>query len=385
VLAAALLALPGTASAAEQTAYAAAMNYATPTITIGQGDTLTFSNLDNLAKHDLVGHDGLFASELIGGGETSPVKGAEKLDPGQYQFHCSLHSWMQGVLNVGPPGTGPTQPDANSAQSGNPAAGATPDPYDIWPRAAKASIGNASWPFYGKDLANSRDGGKDAPSPADIPNLGIAWSFHSGTGDFTGTPIVARGMVFAGAFEGHVYAIDATTGRQRWTSHIGKPVNGTLATDGKRIYVPVAQVHHPFVQALDLKTGRTLWKAELDPQKDSDTFGSPVVWNGTVYQGLSAEYGEVSDSQVAVRGEVVALNSKNGKLRWRTYAVPPGHDGGAVWSTPAIDPVAGRLYVGTGNAYHEPAADTTDSILQLDARTGRLINHFQATPDDVWN
>ena len=90
------------ASAAEQNAYAAAMNYATPTITIGKGDTLTFTNLDNLAKHDLLGHDGTFGSDLLGGGESGPVRGVEKLDEGQYQFHCSLHGWMQGVLNVGP-------------------------------------------------------------------------------------------------------------------------------------------------------------------------------------------------------------------------------------------------------------------------------------------
>src|SRR3954462_4001118 len=85
----ALAALAGaapSAHAAEQQAYAAAMNYATPTFTIGQGDTLTFNTLDTLAKHDLVGHDGEFGSDLIAGGQSGPVKGVEKLTPGQYQF-----------------------------------------------------------------------------------------------------------------------------------------------------------------------------------------------------------------------------------------------------------------------------------------------------------
>jgi polyvinyl alcohol dehydrogenase (cytochrome) len=43
------------------------------------------------------------------------------------------------------------------------------------------------------------------------------------------------------------------------------------------------------------------------------------------------------------------------------------------------------LYVGTGNAYHQPAAATTDSILALDARSGRLLAYHQATKGDVWN
>ena len=60
--------------------------------------------------------------------------------------------------------------------------------------------------------------------------------------------------------------------------------------------------------------------------------------------------------------------------------MPPGHDGRAVWATPAIDTAAGRLYVGTGNAYHDPVADTTDAMLVLDACSGRILGHYQATP-----
>lgn len=67
--------------AAEQQAYAAAMNYATPTFTIGQGDTLVLNNLDTLAKHDLVGHDGEFGSDLIAGGQSGPVRAPRSSRP----------------------------------------------------------------------------------------------------------------------------------------------------------------------------------------------------------------------------------------------------------------------------------------------------------------
>ena len=380
------LGVASSASAAEQQSYAAAMTYATPTINIGQGDTLTFTNLDNLAKHDLLSHDGSFGSDLLGGGESGPVRGVEKLEEGQYQFHCSLHSWMQGVLNVGPAGSG--APGTGGGTGGTPTAPTDQtgqDPYDAYVHATKGSIGDASWPFYGNTLENRRDGGKDGPSAADVPNLGVAWSFYSREGDFTGTPVVAKGIVVAGSNSGVVYGIDATTGRQRWAHRTGKVVNGSAAIEGDRVFVPIAEPHRPSVLALDLKTGRKLWQRQISDQKNADVYGSPVVWNGRVFMGVSALYGEQGDADVNVRGQVVALSAKTGKFKWSTYMVPPGHDGGAVWTTPAIDAKTGLLYVGTGNAYHEPASDTTDAMISMNARTGQIVGKFQATAGDVWN
>src|SRR5215212_6729045 len=166
------------AHAAEQQAYAAAMNYATPTINIGQGDTLTFNNLDSAAKHDLLGHDGSFGSDLLGGGQSGPVRGVEKLAPGQYDFHCSLHGWMKGVLNVSAAGGGAGVPSVQGG-GGTGTGHTAPDPVDIWPQATPEQIGHGDWPLYGRDLANSRNGGSAGPSPTQVPNLGPAWRFHS--------------------------------------------------------------------------------------------------------------------------------------------------------------------------------------------------------------
>jgi hypothetical protein len=93
--------------------------------------------------------------------------------------------------------------------------------------------------------------------------------------------------------------------------------------------------------------------------------------------------GPANDESTA-RGTVTAVDEATGRIRWQTFTVPPGYDGGAVWSTPAIDPATGRLYIGTGNAYHEPAAATTDSMMVLSAANGQILGHFQSTPSDVW-
>src|SRR3954453_3409352 len=119
------------AQAAEQHAFSAAMNYATPVVNVGQGDTLTLTNLDQLARHDIVSESGLFQSDLLAGGQSGPVRGVDKLIQGSFPFHCSLHAWMRGVINVGPAGTGVGVPSTTQLQSSNPAASDSPDPADL--------------------------------------------------------------------------------------------------------------------------------------------------------------------------------------------------------------------------------------------------------------
>ena len=250
---------------------------------------------------------------------------------------------------------------------------------------APATTESAAWPVYGHDLANSRSSGGAGPSLTQARSLSTAWTFKSSNGDFTGTPVVAGGVLVVGTNLGSIYAIDAVTGAVRWTREIGQQINGSAAIDlaapgGPTVFVPVAQVGSPRLLALSLNSGTARWSSLLSNQDGSDVFGSPVFWRGTVYIGTS---GPGNDESTA-RGSVVALDEGSGSLRWRTFTVPPGDDGGAVWSTPAIDTATGRLYVGTGNAYHAPAADTTDSMLVLNAGSGRILGHFQSVPGDVW-
>jgi polyvinyl alcohol dehydrogenase (cytochrome) len=382
VLGAALLATP--ARAAEQQAYAAGLTYATPVVALAQGDSLRFNNLDAAAGHDLVSDvPSLFGSQVIQAGKSSPVQGVFKLKPGTYAFHCSLHSWMHGELQVtaggggGGPGLPPT-PNPGTAPDGT-------DPATLLPRAPAEPLGSSTWPTYGHDLAGSRTGGNEAPSWNEVPNLGPVWSFLSHDGDFTGTPVVDRGTLVAASGGGTVFALNGATGRKRWSRDLNQPINGTAAISAGRVFVPVAKPGRPRIVAFSLRTGRILWSRTVDHQKNADVFGSPVAYHGRVYIGVSGEFGEVNDPNVNVRGAVVALDVRTGRPRWKTYMVPRRHDGGSVWSTPAIDKRTGLLYVGTGNAYHEPSASTTDSIVALDARRGRMRAHFQATAGDVWN
>lgn len=254
--------------------------------------------------------------------------------------------------------------------------------------AVSPAMAGADWPSYGHDLSNTRNAGSLAPSATAAETLARLWSFTSTAGDFTGTPVVADGIVVAGSNGGVVYALDASTGALLWSRSVGPQVNGSAAISGGVVYVPVNidesdGTGNPSVVALSLFTGKPKWQATLDEQPGADVYGSPVVWNGMVYIGTAAGYAENYLPDTNDRGSVVALKAATGALVWKTYTVPAGDDGGAVWSTPAIDTSTGMLYVGTGNAYHAPAAATTDAILELNAHTGAIVAGFQATPGDV--
>src|SRR5205823_20416 len=270
---------------------------------------------------------GLFASPLIGNGQSALVSGVEKLAPATYQFHCTLHAWMHGAIQV-VPASAPSPPPPPPP----PSPGSTPNPVDLLPKLAPAPLTSSEWPMYGHDLANSRNGGSDGPSFNEVPTMGPVWSFASTDGDFTGTPVVASGMLVALAGGGTVYALDASTGKLRWSRDLGQPLNATAAIADGRVYVPVAQVGDgasagPHVVALNLADGSPVWDATIDTQKGADAYGSPVVWNGGVYIGVSGENGEVNDPQTSVRGAVVALDDATGTPRCNTHPVRAGHHG----------------------------------------------------------
>ena len=61
-----------------------------------------------------------------------------------------------------------------------------------------------------------------------------------------------------------------------------------------------------------------------------------------------------------------------------------GPAGAAAWSAPTIDLKRGRLYVATSDAYTLPAAETTDAVVAMDLKTGRIVWSKQTTPNDAY-
>jgi polyvinyl alcohol dehydrogenase (cytochrome) len=365
-----ILTIAAPASAAEQQAQAEAFTFVPPVVSITQGDTLRFANTD-VAPHTLTSDTAnQFDSANVPAGASALVAGVDKLAPGRYTFHCDLHPWMHGVLQVSAPGSS--------------------SPVDLPPKAAPAPLTGGDWPFYGKDLANSRDGGASGPSASEVPFLAPVWTVAAADGDFVGTPVVSGGTLVDVSGGGTVYAVDASTGKVLWTRDVataqGEVADATAAIADGRVFVPVAQTGDggakgPEIQALSLSDGTPLWRTVYDNQVGATDFGSPVVWDGKVIIGASGQNG---DPDVPFRGSVTALDENTGQRDWQALLVPPGHNGAPVWSTPAVDTATGTVYVGTGNAYSGTAADTTDAIVALDGQTGAILRHYQATANDVF-
>ena len=62
-----------------------------------------------------------------------------------------------------------------------------------------------------------------------------------------------------------------------------------------------------------------------------------------------------------------------------------GPSGAGVWATPTIDEQMGALYVATGDNYSDPPTNTSDAVLAMDLKTGKLLWSAQLTSDDAFN
>jgi len=155
--------------------------------------------------------------------------------------------------------------------------------------------------------------------------------------------------------------------------------------------------------ALDAVDGRLLWKTKAVDHPSIVT-ATPRVYDGVIYQPISS-YEEAlaarPDYQCCTfRGSVVALDAGTGKTIWQSFTIAQaptptrknaagaqqyGPSGAAVWSSPTIDPQRGALYVATGDNYSDPPTSTSDAVLAMDLKTGKLLWSQQLTAGDSYN
>jgi alcohol dehydrogenase (cytochrome c) len=241
-------------------------------------------------------------------------------------------------------------------------------------------------------------------------------------------PVVVNGVMYITTSYNHVYAVDATTGKQFWhykhkmgpvTTYCCGPNNRGVAVYRDIVYMGTLDAK---LVALDAKSGKLLWEVEIaDPEKGYSETMAPVVADGKVLIGTNGgEYG--------VRGFVKAFDSRNGQLLWTFYTIPEkGHEGvwavndatgrnmlrdiekekktlaesggdfyqtlgGGVWMTPAVDMKTRTVYFVVGNPSPDLYGDIrpgdnlyTNSIVAVDLNSGAYKAHFQYIAHDVWD
>jgi len=189
-----------------------------------------------------------------------------------------------------------------------------------------------------------------------------------------------------------------------WTSHNTRG----LGMDAERIFT----ANGCYLFAVDRRNGVQLWRTQIcDPSRDRGTSSAPRVGGGKVFVGVQV-------GEAAGRGYAAAFDAKSGKEIWRFYTVPgdpskpfenpqmeaasrtwgadyweksKGGDAAGVWEGMIYDPVTDFLIFGTGNPMpHDPAwlaaHDNlfSDSVIAVNASTGKYAWHYQALPGDAW-
>lgn len=277
---------------------------------------------------------------------------------------------------------------------------------------------NGGWATYGHGYDNTRFSPLHQITSQNVSGLKLAYAFSlASLRSNESSPIVIGDTMYVSSSWGpkYVYALDAKTGAQKWKYEPDIPddvlqyaccdVNsrGVTYSDGK---IFVGRLDGK-LSAVDAKTGKELWTADVVDYKQGSVITSPpVVVNGKVITGFGGgEYG--------ARGSLQAYDVNTGKQVWKTWTVPdpesPGgdrwkgdswqHGGGAAWLVGSYDPKTNTVYYGTSNPgpwnsvvrstgnsdYGKLTNLYTASTLALDPDTGKIKWAFQTTPADAWD
>lgn len=256
------------------------------------------------------------------------------------------------------------------------------------------------------DLANTRYEKGEIDS-SNVGELEVAWTLPlkaaSAFGSYASAPVVDKGVMYSQDLASNVQAIEVESGKVLWTASFEQPDHGPNGVNVANGLVYGVTPTEAF--ALNQKTGQQEWSVKLVRNSKEGIDMAPGYKDGLVY---------VSTVPVTVEefyggdgvGILWALDAKTGKKVWKFNTVPNDlwtndpaarkvNSGGGLWYTPAFDQ-EGSMYIAVGNPGPIPGTEEfpwgssrpgpnlyTDSIVKLDAKTGKMDWYYQLTPHDV--
>lgn len=264
----------------------------------------------------------------------------------------------------------------------------------------------SEWPTWGRTGSNLRYSPLTQIHRNNVSRLGLRWALNLGfDGAAEFSPVVVNGIMFIGGNSNTVLALDATNGEKIWEYKSEVPAYNGMINISRGVAVYDDKVYFgrldAVVVALDAKTGKEVWKTTVDDWKlGYSSTSPPLIANGKVVIGTTgADLG-------GANGLIVGLDAKTGDLLWKFNTIPgpgePGHEtweapgswehgGGSPWNVGSYDHVTNTVIYGTGNP--TPWLSTvrpgdnlyTNTLVGLDADTGKLKWYYQVTPGDQWD
>jgi len=269
----------------------------------------------------------------------------------------------------------------------------------------RAVTSQSGWTTYNGQISGNRYSALTEITADNVARLAPQWVFTlPNVSQVQVTPVVVDGLMYVSAAN-DLYALDAGSGRQVWNYRrprtrglagvAARGVNRGVAVSGERVFMATDHAH---LIALNRASGALLWETQMaDWRQNYNGTGAPMVVGDLVIAGIAG-------GDEGARGFVAAYEQATGKEVWRFWAVPardePGsetwkgnaieHPGAATWMTGSYDAELDTLYWAIGNPGPDMIGDDrqgdnlySDSVVALDAKTGRRKWHFQFTPHDV--
>lgn len=258
--------------------------------------------------------------------------------------------------------------------------------------------------YPGVDVSNTRFVGGPI-NRGNAAKLQEAWALpltaQSSYGSISSTPVVTGGVIYAQDLASNVMAIDLESGDVLWRKNYEEPdqgPNGVVVAGGS-----VFGATGSFAFGLDQETGKELWQTPLIRNQGEAIDIAPGYHEGLVYVSTVPTTVESTYPGGGV-GILWALDAKTGKKVWSFNTVPSSlwgdkkvNSGGGLWYPPSFD-AKGFMYFGTGNPAPFPGVAGkpwgssrpgpnlyTNSMVKLNAKTGKMEWYYQQTPHDVYD
>ena len=274
-------------------------------------------------------------------------------------------------------------------------------------RLVQASSEPQSWLTYNGSFQSTHYSSLAQVTPANAASLDLKWVYQARSFEkFEATPLVVDGVMYTVEPPNNVVAIDPRSGRPYWVYQHPVPTGTTVCCGNINRGVAILDntlflgtVDAQLV-ALDAATGRKKWQTTVAEYADGYALvHAPLALKDKVIVG-------VAGGERGISGFLAAYDAKTGKELWKFHTIPqPGEPnfgtwagdswktgGSSIWVTGSYDPELNLTYWGAGN----PGPDWnpvvrrgdnlySDSVVALDADTGKLKWYFQFTPNDEWD
>jgi quinoprotein glucose dehydrogenase len=277
----------------------------------------------------------------------------------------------------------------------------------------------SDWPIYGGQVEGDHYSPLSQINRSNVHRLKAAWKFDAAEeGGLETNPIIIGRTLFAYTASQKVIALEASTGKLVWKFdsgvHSSQPARGLAYwSDGQHGRILAGVMN--YLYALDADTGKLIAsfgdQGRIDLRKglrgdylsQSITLTSP----GIIFQDLIILGGRNPETYPSPPGDIRAFDVRTGSLRWSFHTIPhPGEFGYSTWPADAwktagsannwagmaLDEQRGIVYVPTGSAVFDfYGADRVgdnlfaDTLLALDAKTGKRLWHFQGVHHDIWD